>query len=196
MALVEGVKDIRVSLDNVVVNTVGGEFQVKPLKFSFITSEYSGSSDAYCGTGCQSAFGTCTGIPIPTTTTSSSSSTSMSTTTPSPTSTTLADCLLVKNVPISLISSPNFVQLAQPYNLRLPYTPAVIALPTTPQHISDAVICAGKSGIKVQVSGFVLFQALSPSTTLASSENGINCILRPRVVVIHTRPSAPAARMG
>jgi hypothetical protein len=32
MALVEGVKDIRVSLDNVVVNTVGGEFQVKPLK--------------------------------------------------------------------------------------------------------------------------------------------------------------------
>jgi hypothetical protein len=120
----------------------------------------------------------------------------MSTTTPSPTSTTLADCLLVKNVPISLISSPNFVQLAQPYNLRLPYTPAVIVLPTTPQHISDAVLCAGKSGIKMQVSASIPSQALAPSTSLALSELGIDCILRPRVVVIHTRPSAPAARMG
>ena len=65
-------------------------------------------------------------------------------------STTLTDCLNDKNIPISLISSPNFAQLAQPYNLRLPYTPVVIVLPTTPQHISDAVVCAGKYGVKVQ----------------------------------------------
>ena len=105
-----------------------------------------GSTDAYCGTGCQSAFGTCDSDPasssvISTSTTSSATPTA---------STTLTDCLNNKNVPISLISSPNFAQLAQPYNLRLPYTPAVIVLPTTPQHISDAVVCASEYGVKVQ----------------------------------------------
>jgi FAD/FMN-containing dehydrogenase len=32
----------------------------------------------------------------------------------------------------------------------LQYNPAVIVLPTTQQHISDAVVCAGKAGVKVQ----------------------------------------------
>ena len=69
---------------------------------------------------------------------------------PSHRATTLVDCLGNASVPISLLSSPNFAQLAEPYNLRLPYTPAVIVLPTTPQHVSDAVKCACSFGVKVQ----------------------------------------------
>ena len=63
---------------------------------------------------------------------------------------TVADCLGAKDVPVSLISSSNFAQLAQPFNLRLPYTPDVIILPTTTQHVSDAVVCAGTNNVKVQ----------------------------------------------
>ncbi|SLM33671.1 glucooligosaccharide oxidase [Lasallia pustulata] len=63
---------------------------------------------------------------------------------------TLVDCLTNSSVPISLLSSLNFAQLAEPYNLRLPYTPAVIVLPTTPQHVSDGVKCACSTGVKVQ----------------------------------------------
>lgn len=63
---------------------------------------------------------------------------------------TLADCLYSKSVPIRLISSPDFPGLAEPFNLRLPYTPAVIVLPTTTTHISDAVVCASDNGVKVQ----------------------------------------------
>lgn len=65
-------------------------------------------------------------------------------------SVTLADCLGNKNVPVRFISSPDFAQRAKPYNLRLPYTPVVIVVPTTPRHVSDAVICAAGSGVKVQ----------------------------------------------
>lgn len=93
----------------------------------------SGSTDAYCGSGCQSGFGTCTG-----------------TNPPPPPASTLADCLAAKNVPIKLISSPDFPGLAKPYNLRLAYTPAVIVVPTTTKHVSDAVICASQNGVKVQ----------------------------------------------
>lgn len=70
---------------------------------------------------------------------------------PSPQAQTLAQCLSSKNVPVSNSSSPNFAQLAEPYNLRLAYVPAVIILPNTTQHISDAVVCAAASGVKVQV---------------------------------------------
>ena len=62
----------------------------------------------------------------------------------------LVDCLDAKHVPISLASSSGFTQLAQTFNLRLQYTPAAIALPTTEQHVSDAVVCALNAGIKVQ----------------------------------------------
>ena len=106
-----------------------------------------GSTDAYCGSGCQKAFGTCTGT---TTTTLITSTKTSSTYKPTGTS-TLADCLGSKNVPVSFITSSNFEQLSRPYNLRLPYTPAAIVLPTTTQHVSDAVTCAEKSKVKVQV---------------------------------------------
>lgn len=72
------------------------------------------------------------------------------TTAPPPNSSNLEDCLTRKAVPIRLISSPDFSTLVQPFNLRLPYTPAVVVLPTTTQHVSDAVLCAGQNGVKVQ----------------------------------------------
>ena len=65
----------------------------------------------------------------------------------------MQDCLGAKQVPVSFTNSAGFSALAQPYNLRLVYTPAVIVLPTTTQHIIDAVLCAGKSNIKVQAKG-------------------------------------------
>ena len=65
-------------------------------------------------------------------------------------STTLQDCLAAGNVPVRFASSNDFSTLAQPYNLRLAYTPLVIVLPTTTQHVSAAVGCAWTGSIKVQ----------------------------------------------
>ncbi len=36
-----------------------------------------------------------------------------------------------------------------PFNMRLQYTPAAIAVPTTIAHVQDAVKCAAKVGVKV-----------------------------------------------
>ncbi|KAL6719818.1 hypothetical protein ACLMJK_001739 [Lecanora helva] len=62
----------------------------------------------------------------------------------------LQTCLTSKNVPAYFPASAGFSQLAEPYNLRLVYTPAVIVLPTTQQQVSDAVVCAGENNVKVQ----------------------------------------------
>ena len=58
-----------------------------------------------------------------------------------------------KNIPIRLTSAADYAARAQPYNLRLPWKPAVIVLPTTAQHISDAVLCAAQNNVKVQPRG-------------------------------------------
>jgi hypothetical protein len=47
-------------------------------------------------------------------------------------------------------SDEDYSELAKPYNLRLPYKPAAIVLPTTNQHVQDAVVCAAQAGLKVQ----------------------------------------------
>ncbi|KAL3419893.1 hypothetical protein PVAG01_08392 [Phlyctema vagabunda] len=62
----------------------------------------------------------------------------------------LAACLTAKKVPTSLDTSSNWTSLITPFNLRLPYTPAAVTLPSTYQHISDSVTCAATAGIKVQ----------------------------------------------
>lgn len=49
-----------------------------------------------------------------------------------------------------MTSDAEYADLAAPYNLRLPYKPAVIVLPITEQHIQDAVVCAAQAGLKVQ----------------------------------------------
>ena len=60
------------------------------------------------------------------------------------------DCLNTGKVPYRTQSSYDFSQYASPYNTRLPWKPAVIVLPTTAQHVSSAVICAGQASLKVQ----------------------------------------------
>lgn len=104
----------------------------------------SGTTTSYCGTGCQPGFGACGGRTPPISTSTSTSGLAAST------SNTLQDCLGIKNVPVSFTNSASFSALAQLYNLRLAYTPAVIVLPTITQHIIDAVLCATESSIKVQ----------------------------------------------
>jgi hypothetical protein len=63
---------------------------------------------------------------------------------------TIADCLGEKYVPVRWTNSPDFAELAEPFNLRLSYTPYVIVLPTTNEHVQDAVACAAEYDIKVQ----------------------------------------------
>jgi hypothetical protein len=59
-------------------------------------------------------------------------------------------CLNGKNVPYKMTSDAEYNDLIEPYNSRLPFTPAVVVLPTTNQHVQDAVVCAAQSGLKVQ----------------------------------------------
>ncbi|TLS21348.1 uncharacterized protein PpBr36_10129 [Pyricularia pennisetigena] len=75
-----------------------------------------------------------------------------STSTPTPTSTPtqLAACLSAANVPAIYPGSSDYNKLAKPYNIRLPFKPAVIVLATTVQHVQTAVNCARDAKIKVQ----------------------------------------------
>jgi FAD/FMN-containing dehydrogenase len=59
------------------------------------------------------------------------------------------DCLQAANVPVDARNSAEWKQDARPFNQRLPYTPAAIAVPTTVEHIQAAVSCAAKVGVKV-----------------------------------------------
>ncbi|KAI9887595.1 MAG: hypothetical protein M1823_000579 [Watsoniomyces obsoletus] len=64
---------------------------------------------------------------------------------------TFEECLTKRNVPaVNRADQPRYARLAKPFNLRLPYEPAIIVLPSTPQHISDTIICAGITNTKVQ----------------------------------------------
>lgn len=62
----------------------------------------------------------------------------------------IADCLGDSNVPVKWENSPDYAELAEPFNLRLAYKPKVIVLPTTSKHVQDAVKCASEGGFKVQ----------------------------------------------
>jgi hypothetical protein len=62
----------------------------------------------------------------------------------------LYTCLSSHNVPTKLTTSSDWSTLNSPYNLRLAFTPTAITLPTTAQHVSDAVLCAAAAGVKVQ----------------------------------------------
>ncbi|KAF2028534.1 FAD-binding domain-containing protein [Setomelanomma holmii] len=116
-----------------------------------------GSTTAYCGSGCQTGFGNCgsnTGASSSvkaSSTVKASSSVRASSATPSASSSQSAlQCLNGKNVPYKMTSDAGYADLIEPYNTRLPYTPAVVVLPTTNQHVQDAVVCAAQSGLKVQ----------------------------------------------
>jgi FAD/FMN-containing dehydrogenase len=57
-------------------------------------------------------------------------------------------CLSAAKVPTDVKTASNWTQDASPFNARLPYTPAAIAVPTTIPQIQAAVNCARTSGVK------------------------------------------------
>jgi hypothetical protein len=65
---------------------------------------------------------------------------------------TIADvitCLDTAGVPQEIPGSAEFTQDIVPYNLRVPFTPQALAIPTTIPQIQDAVACAFKHNVKV-----------------------------------------------
>lgn len=62
----------------------------------------------------------------------------------------LVECLTLHGVPYVTSSSSVWTVFAATFNVRLQYEPAAIALPSTTEHVSHAVMCAKESGIKVQ----------------------------------------------
>lgn len=61
----------------------------------------------------------------------------------------LTNCLTSAKVPIDIKGSAAWTQDGTVYNLRLPFEPIAIAVPTTVAHISSAVTCGAKHGIRV-----------------------------------------------
>jgi hypothetical protein len=59
-------------------------------------------------------------------------------------------CLDSRVVPHKRPSHAKYADLVEPFNSRLPYKPAVVVLPTTNQHVQDAVLCAAQTDLKVQ----------------------------------------------
>lgn len=65
----------------------------------------------------------------------------------------LQKCLQAHSVPYSSSTSPNWVNLTTPFNLRLPFTPTAVTLPKTPEEVGNSVTCSAKAGLKVQPRG-------------------------------------------
>ncbi|KAI8965552.1 putative glucooligosaccharide oxidase [Daldinia sp. FL1419] len=76
----------------------------------------------------------------------------------------LIERLTDKGIPFKTPVDPDWAKYSSTYNLRLPVTPAVVVVPTTADHISDAVTFAGRHGFKVQ--------ARSGGHSYASYSNG------------------------
>jgi FAD/FMN-containing dehydrogenase len=62
--------------------------------------------------------------------------------------TAIEDCLVGAGVPIDVQGSMGWAEDVSPFNLRVPYTPAAIAVPKNVGHIQNAVACARKLGLK------------------------------------------------
>ena len=62
---------------------------------------------------------------------------------------TIEACLTEAGVPIDVKGSEGWARDAAPFNVRVPYTPIAISVPTSIKHIQDSVICGKKLGIKV-----------------------------------------------
>ncbi|KAF4635820.1 hypothetical protein G7Y89_g2261 [Cudoniella acicularis] len=69
------------------------------------------------------------------------------------TSTNVYDCLTSHNVTYLTESSVNWSAYQVPFNLRLPYEPAVITVPEDPSQVAASVTCAAATGLKVQAKG-------------------------------------------
>ncbi|KAL2139814.1 hypothetical protein VTI28DRAFT_4669 [Corynascus sepedonium] len=60
----------------------------------------------------------------------------------------LTDCLTKAGVPISEPGTEDYDIDVSSFNLRLPYTPAVVVGANTTDHVRDAVVCAAEHGVK------------------------------------------------
>ncbi|KAF4968656.1 hypothetical protein FZEAL_10353 [Fusarium zealandicum] len=65
----------------------------------------------------------------------------------------LTTCLAAASVPYASRNSAQWTQDTKPYNLRLTYTPAAVAIPTTTKHIQAAVRCGNKNGVRISAKG-------------------------------------------
>ncbi|KFY30620.1 hypothetical protein V494_08089 [Pseudogymnoascus sp. VKM F-4513 (FW-928)] len=61
----------------------------------------------------------------------------------------LLTCLTDSSVPFITPSSPNWPLLASPFNLRVAYIPAAIAIPKSTSQVAAAVACGAKHNVKV-----------------------------------------------
>lgn len=61
----------------------------------------------------------------------------------------VADCLASAAVPYESQTNSSWNVDILPFNERLPYTPAAVAIPTTTKHIQAAVSCGAKLRLKV-----------------------------------------------
>ena len=70
-----------------------------------------------------------------------------------PTNGSISDCLVKAGVNGLTSASSSWGAEISPYNLRLPYGPAAVALPTTPAQVAAALKCAKAFSLKVQARG-------------------------------------------
>lgn len=61
----------------------------------------------------------------------------------------ITDCLDNAKVPQALPGSTNFTQAIRPFNLRLPFTPVAVAVPSTVSQVQAAVSCGTALGITI-----------------------------------------------
>jgi len=102
----------------------------------------------------------------------------------------LEQCLTAKGVPFKVPCDSDWGAYNRTHNIRLPVTPAAIVLPQNTGHISTAVVCAGKSGVKVQAKSGGRKLPVRPCTRVSRSDMKHGCRL---VWVVrirgHRRPS-------
>ena len=65
----------------------------------------------------------------------------------------LTACLADANIPFDTKGSEAWAQDIKPYNLRLTYTPAAVAIPKIPSQIKDAVDCGIKNNVRISAKG-------------------------------------------
>jgi hypothetical protein len=61
----------------------------------------------------------------------------------------LTECLESHSLPLLIQSSPNYTSAIQPFNLRVPWKPTALVIPSTADQIAQAVQCANKYDVKV-----------------------------------------------
>lgn len=66
---------------------------------------------------------------------------------------TIIDCLNTANVPQYLSGSATFTQAIKPFDLRVPFIPVAVTLPSTVPQIQAAVACGAQYNVPVSAKG-------------------------------------------